>query len=287
MILFKLNLKAFDESGAAPTSSGEASGVSSSLDAVGNGASSSEGNIKSDATAGTEPITFEQYMKDHKDEATKWFNERFDKRHADYNKLKENAKSSKGIMEMLATKFGIESSDDITAITEALENDDYLYAQRAEENNRTVDEQREWDKMERENRLYREQQAQAERMQKAQRQYDAWTEQANNLKQVFPSFDLDAELANPDFVQALRSGMSIDRAYYAMHGEEIATGAMQYTAQAVRKATVEDMAASKGRPRENGLSSRAAVKVEKDIGSLTRDERAKLARRSLHERIRF
>lgn len=289
MYRFIFNLKAFDGEGGSATAGAEGTGENSQ-GAAETGARSEQTIFTEDATpTGTEqqPISFEQYMKEHKDEATKWFNKRFNSRHADYNKLQEQAKSSKGIMEMLATKFGIENSDDIAAITQALENDDYLYAQRAEENNRTVDEQREWDRIERENRIYREAQQLNERREQAQRQYQQWTEQANNLKQIFPSFNLDEELANPEFVKAIQSGLSIDRAYYALHGEEIATGAMQYTAQAVRKATAEEIATGKNRPRENGLSSRASVKVGKDIGKLTKEERAELAKRSMREAIRF
>lgn len=288
MYKYKLNLKAFGEGeAAAVATSAEGTGANTQV-AAENGAQTTQSE-QVDATPNvTEPISFEQYMKEHKKEATKWFDDRFSKRHNDYNTLVERNKASKSIMDMLATKFGIEDSDDIEAITQALENDDYLYMQRAEENGRTVDEQREWDRISRENKLYREQQRKYEATQKAQRQYTQWVDQSNNLKAIFPSFDLDEELLNETFVNALRSGMDIESAFYAIHGKDIATGAMQYTANEVRKATAEDIAASKSRPRENGLSSRAAVKVEKDIRKMSKSEIADIANRSLRgEIIRF
>jgi hypothetical protein len=190
-------------------------------------------------------------------------------------------------MEMLATKYGIEDSKDIEAITKALEEDDMLYAERAEANGRTIDEQRQWDMLERENRMYREQRHQAERSEQIQRQMDEWDQQSKNLKQLFPTFNLDQELQNPEFEQALRSGLSMERAFYAVHGEEIFSGAMQSTAQEVRQATVQDMAARRGRPKENAMGSQASAHVSKDVHKLTKQERAEIARRSMNGAIRF
>jgi hypothetical protein len=190
-------------------------------------------------------------------------------------------------MEMLATKYGIEDSKNIEAITKALEEDDMLYAERAEANGRTIDEQRQWDMLERENRMYREQRQQAERSEQIQRQMDEWDQQSKNLKQLFPTFNLDQELQNPEFEQALRSGLSMERAFYAVHGEEIFSGAMQNTAQEVRQATVQDMAARRGRPKENAMGSQASAHVSKDVHKLTKQERAEIARRSMNGAIRF
>lgn len=286
MYKFIFNLKAFDGEGTAAGAGADGTGAISQAAAV-TGAQSQGTTTKADATPNKTEPTFEQYMKDHKDEATKWFDNRFNKRHADYNRLQESVKASKGIMEMLAMRFGIEDSGDIASITQALENDDFLYAQRAEENGRSIEEQRNWDRMQRENKAYREQQAYEEQQRNAQRQFQAWTEQFNNLKQIFPNVDVEAELTNPEFATMLKQGYSVQRAFYAIHGEEIAAGAMKDTANLVRKATAEDIAARGGRPRENGLSSQAAVKLEKDMAQLTKAERAQLAKQSMLRSIRI
>ena len=279
MYKYLLNLKTFDGEG------GGDSGAAPQAAAGDWSQSQTEANTSDDTTKAD---TFEQYMKDHKDEASKWFDKRFARRHADYNKLVESSKASQSIMDMLATKFGIEDSKDLAAISAALEADDYLYAQRADENGRTIDEQREWDRINRENRAYREQQKAIENQERANRQYNAWMQEANNLKAIFPAFDLDTELANPDFIDALQKGLGVQRAFYSIHGEEIAAGAMQQTAQQVRKLTAQEIAAGKSRPRENGLSTHAAAKVTKDLSNLTKADRAELARRSLKgESIRF
>lgn len=288
MYKYKFNIHAFDGEGGAAAAGSEGAGPGeNSQAAAGTEVQGNSPNGMTDTASGTD-ISFDDYVKQHKDEATKWFQKQFNARHRDYNQLKERADASNTILDMLATKFGIQDRNDIAAITQALENDDYLYAERAEANNRSIEEQRNWDLMERENRQFRETQKQMQAQQNMQRQLAEWEQQSNNLKQIFPNFNLDNELQNPEFTQMLQNGMSMERAFYAIHGEEITTGAMQYTAQAVRQATAEDIAARKTRPRENGLASNAAAKVSKDVHNLTKAERAALAAQSLKgQPIRF
>lgn len=286
---FMLNLHAFEGDGGAASWAAGASGDVGQA-AAGNGASLITDGNQPDATAaaGTE---FDTFISGHQDEAKKWFDtkfqEVFNKRFKDYKSMEGRVKASDQVMQMLATKYGIEDASDIKSITQALKDDDFLYAERAEANGRTIDEQRNWDNLERENREFREAQRQAERREQIDRQMAEWDKQSANLKALFPSFDLDTELRNPDFESALRSGLSMERAFYAVHGEEIVSGAMQTTANAVRSATVQDMAARRSRPRENAIGSQAAAKVSKDVHKLSKQERAEIAKRSMFGDVRF
>lgn len=289
MTKFKLNLHAFEGDGGAASGAAGASGDAGQV-AAGNGASLIADGNQPDAAAaaGTE---FETFISGHQDEAKKWFDtkfqEVFNKRFKDYKSMEGRVKAGDQVMQMLATKYGIEDASDIKSITQALKDDDFLYAERAEANGRTIDEQRNWDNLERENREFREAQRQAERREQIDRQMAEWDKQSANLKALFPSFDLDTELRNPDFESALRSGLSMERAFYAVHGDEIVSGAMQTTANAVRSATVQDMAARRARPRENAIGSQAAAKVSKDVHKLSKQERADIAKRSMFGDIRF
>lgn len=289
MTKFKLNLHAFEGDGGAASGAAGASGDAGQV-AAGNGASLITDGNQPDATAaaGTE---FDTFISGHQDEAKKWFDtkfqEVFNKRFKDYKSMEGRVKAGDQVMQMLATKYGIEDASDIKSITQALKDDDFLYAERAEANGRTIDEQRNWDNLERENREFREAQRQAERREQIDRQMAEWDKQSANLKALFPSFDLDTELRNPDFESALRSGLSMERAFYAVHGDEIVSGAMQTTANAVRSATVQDMAARRSRPRENAIGSQAAAKVSKDVHKLSKQERADIAKRSMFGDIRF
>ena len=289
MTKFKLNIHAFEGDGGAASGAAGASGDAGQA-AAGNGASLIADGNQPDATAaaGTE---FDTFISGHQDEAKKWFDtkfqEVFNKRFKDYKSMESRVKAGDQVMQMLATKYGIEDASDIKSITQALKDDDFLYAERAEANGRTIDEQRNWDNLERENREFREAQRQAERREQIDRQMAEWDKQSANLKALFPSFDLDTELRNPDFESALRSGLSMERAFYAVHGDEIVSGAMQTTANAVRSATVQDMAARRSRPRENAIGSQAAAKVSKDVHKLSKQERAEIARRSMFGDVRF
>ena len=289
MTKFMLNLHAFEGDGGAASGTAGASGDAGQA-AAGNGASLIADGNQPDATAaaGTE---FETFISGHQDEAKRWFDtkfqEVFNKRFKDYKFMEGRVKAGDQVMQMLATKYGIEDASDIKSITQALKDDDFLYAERAEANGRTIDEQRNWDNLERENREFREAQKQAERREQIDRQMAEWDKQSANLKALFPSFDLDTELRNPDFESALRSGLSMERAFYAVHGDEIVSGAMQTTANAVRSATVQDMAARRSRPRENAIGSQAAAKVSKDVHKLSKQERAEIAKRSMFGDVRF
>jgi hypothetical protein len=293
MYEFLLNLHTFDGEGggasAGAAGAGDAGGESSQAAAGDNGANGlfAGPDNSTDATSVQVP-SFEDYVSQHKDEANKWFQERFNQRFKDYKTIKSQMKATDSILDMLATKYGIEDTHDVNAITQALQQDDYLYAERAEANGRTIEEQRNWDMLERENRKFRQEQLNAQRSQQIQRQMEEWENQSNNLKQIFPDFNLDQELTNPDFETALRSGLSIERAFYAVHGQDILTGAMQDTAKAVRQATAEDMAARRSsRPRESAIGGQASAKVQKDVHKLSRQERAEIARQSMLGNVRF
>lgn len=289
MTKFMLNLHAFEGDGGAASGAAGASGDAGQA-AAGNGANLIADVNQPDATAAT-GTEFETFISGHQDEAKKWFDtkfqEVFNKRFKDYKSMEGRVKAGDQVMQMLATKYGIEDASDIKSITQALKDDDFLYAERAEANGRTIDEQRNWDNLERENREFREAQKQAERREQIDRQMAEWDKQSANLKALFPSFDLDTELRNPDFESALRSGLSMERAFYAVHGDEIVSGAMQTTANAVRSATVQDMAARRSRPRENAIGSQAAAKVSKDVHKLSKQERAEIAKRSMFGDVRF
>lgn len=286
---FRFNLHLFDgDGGSAAAGAGDGTGatgqVAAGQQANGLIVDGNPGQVAA-VNAGTD---FENFINSHKEEADKWFSNRFQETfNKRYAPVRKQLKAQNSIMEMLATKYGIEDVKDVAAITKALEEDDMLYAERAEANGRSIDEQRDWDRLERENRMYREQRREAERSEQIQRQMEEWDRQSNNLKQLFPSFNLDTELQNPEFEQALRSGLSMERAFYAVHGEEIFSGAMQNTAQAVRQATVQDLTARAKRPKENAIGSQASAHVSKDVHKLTKAERAAIAQRSMGGAIRL
>ena len=58
----------------------------------------------------------------------------------------------------------------------------------------------------------------------ADNQLRQWWQQGEQLKQQYPSFDLDREAQNPEFLRLLRSGVPVDHAFKLLHMDEIMQG---------------------------------------------------------------
>ena len=113
-------------------------------------------------------------------------------------------------------------------------------------------------------------------------------EQAESAKQVYPSFDLRAEMQNPKFVDLLRSNIDVRTAYEVIHKDDIIAGAMQFTAKKVEQNITNKIIANGARPSENGNSSQGASVTKSDVSALTKADRAEIARRVARgEKISF
>ena len=101
--------------------------------------------------------------------------------------------------------------------------------------------------------------------------------QAEELKVVFPDFDLRQELKNPVFARmtAPGVGLSVEDAYYAVHRRELHNAAIQAAKRQVSNA----IATGARRPRENGLAGQASAVSAFDYRSATKEQREDLKRR--------
>lgn len=84
-------------------------------------------------------------------------------------------------------------------------------------------------------------------------------QQGEELRKVFPNFDLRAEMQNPAFARmtAPNIGISVEDAYYAIHRNEIQQAAMQVTAQKTAEKLSNAVQSGSRRPMESGTSSQA------------------------------
>jgi hypothetical protein len=191
------------------------------------------------------------------------------------------------IRELLAKKYGVDA-DDIEALNKAIEEDDSYYEQEALDKGMTVQQLKEIKKMERENANLKAQMEEAQRQENGKKLYAAWMQQADDTKKVYPSFNLEAEMSNPQFLQLLRSNIDVRTAYEVTHKDEIIAGAMQFTAKAVESKIAKGIASSGARPSENGMSSQSAAVVKSDVSQLSKEDRAEIIRRVARgEKIRF
>lgn len=190
-------------------------------------------------------------------------------------------------LEILAKKYGVDAAD-IKALNKAIEEDDSYFEEEALEKGLTVSQLKEIRKMERENADLKRQMDEQSRQENAKKVYAQWMQQAEAAKAVYPSFNLEAEMQNPEFRNLLRSNVDVKTAFEVIHKDDIIPAAMQYTAKAVEQKLTNKIIANGARPTENGNSSQGAAQTKSDVSLLTKADRAEIARRVARgEKISF
>lgn len=191
------------------------------------------------------------------------------------------------VLQMLGQKYGVDAND-AEALSKAIEEDSSFYEDEAMEKGLTVEQLKEIRKMERENAALRAQMEQAETQKQADALYANWLAQAEQVKQVYPGFDLEAEMQDENFRSLLRSNVPIKTAYEVIHKDEILPAAMQFTAQKVSEKITNSIKAGQNRPAEGAMGGRSSVVVKSDVSQLTKADRDEIDRRVARgERIVF
>ena len=181
------------------------------------------------------------------------------------------------VKEMLMQRYKVEDGD-VNKLRKALENDDRYWSEAAEESGMTVEQYKRVQQVERQ---LKESQMREQRLlsqQKAEQQIRQWDIDAQSLKGLYPSFDLQAEVQNPQFTALLKSGVPMQTAYEVMHMADIKAGIQRMTATATEKQVTDNIRAKGQRPKENGTSSQSAFTVKDDVRKLTKADRANIAR---------
>lgn len=303
---FRLNLRLFDGGEGA----GEAGGAISSSDA-GNTRANPLANVvygkqptaaqaEAQDAAGTVPsepaaqkpedkqTAFEKLIREeYKEQFAARTQAIIDKRFKESKRLEEQLGEAKPILDMLAQKYGV-APGDLKRLTAAIEEDDSYYEDEATRKGLTVEQLKEMKRMERENETLRRSVMEKERREEAERVYADWVRQGDELKAVYPAFDLQAECQNDQFIGLLRSNIDVRTAYEVVHRDEILGGAMQYAVQQASQKIVNGIRAKGSRPTENGVDSGSAAIVKSDVNALTRKDRDEIERRVMRgERISF
>ena len=190
-------------------------------------------------------------------------------------------------LETLAKKYGVDPTD-IEALNHAIDEDNTFFEDEALEKGISVEQLKEIRKIERENADLKKQMREQSVRENADRIYAGWLEQSNALKQVYPNFDLDAEIKNPRFVDLLKNNVDVRTAYEVLHKDDIIRGAMQFTADTVQTKLANNIIAGRNRPSENGIGQTSPAVVKNDVSQLSRADREEIIRRVARgEKIRF
>lgn len=175
----------------------------------------------------------------------------------------------------LFLKYNLDISD-VDGLKNALASDDTLLEDTAFEEGLTpeavrqrLQQQRENARLQKELDRLKEEQLEAQASKEAYEQYNSWVREAEELKQLYPNFDLATELENEEFRDDLvNSGKPLRKAYESAHLDEIIQGAIQTTASKVRESVTNNIKARGMRPSENGTRG-GSVSVKKNVNELT------------------
>lgn len=203
-----------------------------------------------------------------------------DKRFKQTKELEASAKKQQPLLDALATKYGIDSKD-LDALTKAVNDDNSMWEEAADKAGMTVEQYKSFQKLQRENAELLEQEASRANEEKAQALLQKWTDEAIELQKTFPSFDLNAEAQDPNFVNLLRSGISVEHAFKVIHMDEIQGELLKTAVVETQKNVANNVRARGSRPAENGASSRSAFVVKNDPSKFTKQDRAEAVRRAL------
>ena len=191
------------------------------------------------------------------------------------------------VIDLLSGKYGVKPGD-IDALSKAVADDETFYENEALEKGMTVQQVKELKKMERENAQLRAQMEEQQTHEQAEKLYASWMQQAEEVKAIYPGFDLAEELQDEQFQQLVRSNVPIQTAFEVLHKDEIIPAAMQYTAKQVEGKLANKIRAGQSRPAEGAMRSQNAVVTKSDVSQLTKADRQEIARRVARgERIVF
>lgn len=214
------------------------------------------------------------------------------RRFKETKQMQETITKQRGVLDVLAQKFGIEDGD-IDKISEALSKDDDFWAMAADRAGMEVDTFKEFTRLKAQEKAFeREKQARADAEAKVANErrvratMEGWQREAESMKATYPEFDLERETSNKEFMDSLtfyqRAQVQnpVERAYKATHHDELLSAAVGKAKAETEKGVVDNIRAKGARPAENGTQSRSAFTGKVNVHNLSKAQRAELARRA-------
>lgn len=202
------------------------------------------------------------------------------------NRLKSSEKAVKAwkamanTRDLLAKRYNVDAND-FEALNAAIEDDNAWYEKEAFEKGMSVEDYKAVTKLERENSRLKAEMESYRQEEEVHQAFLNLREQAEQVKAIYPQFDLQTELQNEEFQKLVRQPtISVKTAYEVVHMNELMNAsvhqAVQTTAQQVTNAIK-----SGSRPAEGVNAKTAAAKTVSDVSQLSNAEF-----NALKERIR-
>ena len=127
-----------------------------------------------------------------------------------------------------------------------------------------------------ENRLLKKRHEDEFQLMKLRSEAQKMREQAAETKEIYPEFDFEKEIKNPEFMRLLRLGVGVKNAYEVANIDAI----LEKNTQAAEKKVVDSIRLKGNRPVENGSEGASGILLSGNASKLSRKERAELARRA-------
>lgn len=181
------------------------------------------------------------------------------------------------IMAILQQRYGVEDGKDAAgAVLDALRRDDAYWESAAEKAGMTAEQYRQIVTVEARNRELQAILADQQTEQRRNETYRRLTAEAEQMRAVYPDFDVEAELRSGSaFGDLLRSGIDMLTAYQVCHQRDFLAAAQQ---RAETKAA-NAVRANQSRPAENGSGSGQPAKLSGDPSKWTREQFRDVERR--------
>ena len=215
---------------------------------------------------------FKDVIGEYGDEAKEYMNNAFSKRLSKYKGIEEENAKMKEILGLQNIRYGLdtESKSYLDDYMSAVQNDSKIFEDKAMEAGMSVDE---YMKVQRAEQIIRDNDRR-EQLRKqdelTQNHVRNLVEQSEALKSEFPNFNIENEIANPQFKRLVDppelggAGLSVRNAFFALHNSDIMKATMNNAVNQAAINTANAVQTNKNRPSENGLSSAQTVTVKEN-----------------------
>lgn len=182
------------------------------------------------------------------------------------------------MLKVLMDRAEVKSVDDLI---HHVMDDDSLYEEAASEAGMTVEAFKQFKKIEQERNEMAAREQQSIQEQRLREHYGQLCQQAENMKAMFPDFDLQKELKDPQFFRmtSIEGGISVEDAYFAIHHKELAPQMLAYGMERAKQQMGQTLQAQRRRPAEGAMKTQgqpAAADFNIDPRSLSRPERNRI-----------
>lgn len=279
-IMFKkrIDLHLFDEAGASEAGTAQV--------APGQAAGTDE-NPK---VAAGERKSFEELIEgEYKDDFKKEMSKRIKDRLKGSKEAEERLKTLEPTLSLLVKHYGLDAENpDYEALSRAVTEDDAYYEDAAMAAGLDVKTFKKMEQMKFKNAQLESEAERARKEEEQRRFFENLATQEAGVKEIYPNFDLRAELENENFARLVFNNVPARTAFEVVHKDEIISGAMQFAAKKAEKALTDNILAGGQRPPEAAAGTNTPTKTGFDASKLTKEERAKIRERVLRgERVTF